>query len=177
MSESNVPSGRPSSEIDEPTIFSATLTPHRSLGRSGYCVFMLVFGATCFFSGLLFWRIGAWPIAGVFGLDFAVIWLAFMFNYRSARAFEDVAVSRSALLIRKVAPNGRAAEMKLDPYWTRLEAREEEDEGMVRLAAVCRGMAVPLGDFLNPDDRASFARALGRALAEVRRTPAVAGSA
>ncbi|MBZ8133719.1 DUF2244 domain-containing protein [Afifella sp. IM 167] len=176
MSESNVPSALASSPADEPLIFAATLTPHRSLGPAGYSAFMLVFGATCFFSGLLFWRIGAWPIAGVFGLDFAVMWFAFKLNYRSARAFEDVAVSRSTLVIRKVAPNGRAAELRLDPYWTRLEAREEEDEGMIRLAAVCRGMAVPIGDFLNPDDRASFARALGDALAQVRSPPSLAGS-
>ena len=38
----------------EPTIFSATLTPHRSLGRVGFLVLMLLFGGVSFVTGMLF---------------------------------------------------------------------------------------------------------------------------
>ncbi len=38
----------------EPTIFSATLTPHRSLGRVGFLILMLLFGAISFVTGMMF---------------------------------------------------------------------------------------------------------------------------
>ena len=37
----------------EPTIFSATLTPHRSLNRVGFLVLMLLFGGVSFVTGML----------------------------------------------------------------------------------------------------------------------------
>ncbi len=45
------------------------------------------------FVGILFWSIGAWPIFGFFGLDVLLIYLAFRWNYRSARAREEISVS------------------------------------------------------------------------------------
>jgi len=39
---------------DDPTIFSATLTPHRSLSRVGFLVLMLLFGGVSFVTGMLF---------------------------------------------------------------------------------------------------------------------------
>ena len=53
----------------EPKIFSAVITPHRSLGRTGFLLLMLCIGAVSFVCGLLFLVIGAWPVFGFFGLD------------------------------------------------------------------------------------------------------------
>ena len=65
----------------EPTIFSATLTPHRSLGRVGFLVLMLLFGGVSFVTGMLFLVIGAWPVLGFFGLDVLLLYWAFRLNY------------------------------------------------------------------------------------------------
>ena len=53
---------------DEP-FFNALLTPHRSLGRTGFTILMgtLVFGWLA--TGALFLSQGAWPVFGFFGLD------------------------------------------------------------------------------------------------------------
>jgi uncharacterized membrane protein len=150
-------------------IFSATLTPHRSLGRRGFLVLMGVLGGLWFATGLYFWSLGAWPVFGFFGLDFLAVWLAFKLNYRAGRAFEEVAVSRTAVVVRKVAANGRAQEFRFNPQWARLEVETLEDEGVSRIMLRTRGERVPVGRFLNPDDRATFARAFGAALAEARR--------
>jgi uncharacterized membrane protein len=48
----------------EPTIFSATLTPHRSLGRVGFLILMVLFGLVSFITGMLFLVLGAWPVFG-----------------------------------------------------------------------------------------------------------------
>jgi uncharacterized membrane protein len=108
-------------------------------------------------------------VFGFFGLDFFAVWLAFKLNYRAARAFEEVSVSRAAVVIRKVSASGRAQELRFNPQWVRLEVETIEDEGVARITLRTRGERVPVGRFLNPDDRTTFARAFGAALAEARR--------
>ena len=67
----------------EPTIFSAMITPHRSLGRVGFLVLMAVFGAVSFVAGIAFLLMGAWPVFGFFGLDVVLLYWAFRLNYRT----------------------------------------------------------------------------------------------
>jgi uncharacterized membrane protein len=150
-------------------IFSATLTPHRSLGRPGFLLLMAAIAMLWFATGLYFWSLGAWPVAGFVGLDLLAVWIAFKLNYRAARAYEVVEVSRTALVIRKVSARGRIEELRFNPAWVRLEVRHVEDEGVTRLAVRSRGERVPVGAFLNPEDRKTFAQAFGAALAEARR--------
>jgi len=149
---------------DQP-FFSAVLTPYRSLGPKGFLILMGFFGLVCFVTGILFWRIGAWPVFGFFGLDIAIFWFAFRMNYRSARTFEEVAVSRSEIAIRKVGPGRRYQEYRFNPVWVRLNVDRLDDEGVVRITLTSRGETVDIGNFLNPDDRTSFAGAIANALA------------
>jgi uncharacterized membrane protein len=150
-------------------IFSATLVPHRSLGRRGFLALMAAIGGLWFLTGAFVWSLGAWPVLGFIGLDLAAIVIAFRLNYRAARAYEEVEVSRAALVIRKVAASGRAQELRFNPSWVRLEVEEAAEEGVVRIAVRSRDGRVPVGAFLNPEDRTSFARAFGAALAAARR--------
>lgn len=154
-------------DADEP-IFSALLTPHRSLGRKGFAVLMGALGAISVSVGLLFWSIGAWPIVGFFGFDVLLLYLAFRVNYRDARAREEVIVSRTSLDIRKYAPSGRAERHLFNPFWARFAVARHEEIGITAMAVEGQGRRVPIGAFLNPDDRESFATAFGRALANAR---------
>lgn len=149
-------------------IFRALLTPHRSLGRTGFLALMGVVVSISLVVGLYFLSIGAWPIFGFFGLDAFLIWLAFRMNYRAARAREEVSVSRLSVDVRKVAPSGRASEHSFNPFWTRFSVRRHEEIGITAMAIEGQGRSVPLGAFLNPDDRESFATAFGRALATAK---------
>ena len=149
-------------------IFAATLTPHRSLSRRGFGLLMALVAALWFLTGFYFMSLGAWPVMGFFGLDFLILWLAFHLNFRAARAYEDVVVSRDQLLIRKVAASGRAQEIRFNPAWVRLEILRNEDEGVTRLLLRNRDQTVSVGAFLNPGDRTSFAGAFGAALAQAR---------
>jgi uncharacterized membrane protein len=155
----------------EPTIFSATLTPHRSLGRVGFLILMLLFGAVSFVTGLLFLAIGAWPVFGFFGLDVLLLYWAFRLNYRHANAYEQVTVTPSELTVRKVSHLGRVREWVLNPLWVRLDKVELEDFGIDRLFLVARGRKLAIASFLGPDEKASFAKELGQALNEARRGP------
>ena len=44
----------------EQPIFTAELTPHRSLGRSGFLALMLFLSIVSFIAGIVFLRMGAW---------------------------------------------------------------------------------------------------------------------
>ena len=54
-------------EVAEPTLFSALLTPHRSLNRTGFLVLMVFIGVVSFIAGIAFLLMGAWPVLGFFG--------------------------------------------------------------------------------------------------------------
>jgi uncharacterized membrane protein len=155
----------------EPTIFSATLTAHRSLGRVGFLILMVLFGGVSFVTGMLFLVIGAWPVLGFFGLDVLLLYWAFRLNYRHADAYEQVTVTPSTLKVRKVSHLGRACEWVLNPLWVRLDKIELEEFGIDRLFLISRGRKLTIASFLGPDEKASFAKELGNALSEARRGP------
>ncbi|MGN7959659.1 DUF2244 domain-containing protein [Brucella sp. 22210] len=153
----------------ETPIFEALLTPYRSLGRTGFTVLMAALIGCWLFVGTLFWSIGAWPIFGFFGLDVLLIYLAFRWNYRSARAREEISVSRAALHIRQYAPSGKMTAHQFNPFWTRFRVARKPDIGITNMSVESRDKHVAIGSFLNPDDRENFATAFRAALAEARR--------
>jgi uncharacterized membrane protein len=149
-------------------LFSATLTPHRSLSRRGFLILMGIIAGLWFVTGLYFWSLGAALVMGFVGLDFLAIWIAFKLNYRAARAYEDIEVSRDALVIRKVSAGGRVQEIRFNPRWVRLELQREEDEASPGSPSACAASGCRSA-LSQPGDRQSFARAFGAALAEARR--------
>jgi uncharacterized membrane protein len=155
----------------EPTIFSAVLTPHRSLGPTGFLIFMLVLGGISFASGMLFLLAGAWPVFGFFGLDVLLVYWAFRANYRSARAYEEVTVTPSELTVRKVSYHGAVREWTLNPVWVRLQRDVHAEFGIERLFLVSRGHRLPVASFLGAREKESFAAALAAALGEAKRGP------
>ena len=156
----------------EPTIFSAVITPHRSLGHAGFVVLMACVAAVSFVAGMVFLLMGAWPVFGFFGLDVLLIYLAFRASYRRAAAYEQVTVTASTLSVRKVSHRGKAREWTLNPHWARLERETDDDFGLQRLFVVSHGRRLALAGLLGPEEKADFAAALSAALGEVRRRPA-----
>ncbi|MFL6790534.1 MAG: DUF2244 domain-containing protein [Bradyrhizobium sp.] len=155
----------------EPTLFSALLTPHRSLNRTGFLVVMAFVSAVSFAAGVAFLLIGAWPVFGFFGLDLLVIYWAFRINFSRAAACEEITVTPSELRVRRVSHRGHVAEWVLNPLWVQLEQESDDEFGIERLYLVSRGHHVSIGRFLSPDEKASFSNALLAALHAARRGP------
>ncbi|HEY1364185.1 MAG TPA: DUF2244 domain-containing protein [Xanthobacteraceae bacterium] len=155
----------------EPTIFSAVLTPHRSLSRGGFLVLMLVLGGISFATGMVFLLAGAWPVFGFCGLDVLLVYLAFKVSYRRAKAYEQVTVTPSELTVRKVSHYGRISEWTLNPLWVRLDRVVHAEFGIERLFLVSHGRRLAIAGFLGPEEKASFALALSAALGEAKRGP------
>ncbi len=150
-------------------IFSARLFPHRSLSQNGFMILMSAFAAILAGLGGFFWSIGAWPVFGFLGLDLLAIYVAFRINYRDARKFEEVSVFREEMQIIKCDPGGRCKTYRFNPLWSRFVVRRHDEIGITRMEIISRKLRLPIGDFLNPDDRESFARAFGAALADAKR--------
>jgi uncharacterized membrane protein len=152
-------------------IFARRTQPHRSLNRAGFIRLLMIFSAMSFCVTLPFVFMGAWPVAGFMGVDVAIFYFAFRSNFRAARAYEDVIVTPLALHIEKVSQRGQCRRWRFNPQWVRLERQEDEDFGLIRLAAVSRDRQIEIATWLAPDARAEFADGLSRALAEARRGP------
>jgi uncharacterized membrane protein len=155
----------------EPTLFSAVITPHRSLSRKGFVLFMLVLGLASFATGMAFLLAGAWPVFGFCGLDVLLVYFAFRLNYRAGKAYEEVTITPSELTVRKVSPRGRISEWTLNPLWVRLDRVVHAEFGIERLFLVSHGRRLAIAGFLGPQEKESFALALSTALGEAKRGP------
>lgn len=152
-------------------VFDATITPHRSLGRDGFRLVMTLVCLTSIVASIPFMVLGAWPVAGFFGLDFLALFIAFRVNFNAARAFERIIVTLLEVLLRKVSHHGREKIWRSNPIWTRLEREDDEDYGLLALSLVSRGRRTLVASALSPQEREGFAEALGSALARARRGP------
>ncbi len=177
--------------MNEP--FEAVLYPNPPLGDRGYAVFMAAAAAVTATVGGLCVSMGAWPVGGFcglylllpgmllsqcylrprrffhsfFGLDLLLLWIAFRAARRNARRYEWVRVDRSDVRVRRVGPDGRAAEWRFEPCWVRVHFDEPPTpHSLVVLAS--HGRRIALGGFLTPEERREFASALRAAIERVR---------
>jgi uncharacterized membrane protein len=158
-------------ESVQPKLFSALLTPHRSLNRTGFLVLMAFLSIVSFAAGLAFLLMGAWPVLGFFGLDVLMVYWAFRINFRHAKATEEITITPSELRLRRVSHRGHVVEWVLNPLWVRLDQKTHAEFGIEKLYLVSRGRRISVAGFLGADEKASFAKALTAALQAARRGP------
>jgi uncharacterized membrane protein len=158
-------------QATEPTLFSALLTPHRSLNRTGFLLVMAFVSVASFAAGIACLMIGAWPVLGFLGLDVLAVYLAFKINFRRAKAYEEILVTPSELRLRRVSHRGHVMEWAFNPLWVQLDQVVHEEFGIEKLYLVSKGRRVSIASFLGPDEKASFAKALTAALQAARRGP------
>ncbi|EKS34735.1 DUF2244 domain-containing protein [Afipia broomeae] len=158
-------------QIADAPLFSARLTPHRSLSRHGFLVLMGFVIAVSFVAGIMFLMMGAWPVFAFFGLDALIIYWAFKLNFRRADAIEDIVVTPYEIRVRRISHRGHVVEWTLNPLWVQLEQKSHAEFGIEKLYLVSRGRRLSIGSFLGPDEKASFAKALTTALQAAKRGP------
>jgi len=73
--------------------------------------------------------------------------------------------------VRRVSHRGQVVEWVLNPLWVQLDQKADAEFGIERLYLVSKGRRVTVASFLGADEKASFAKALGAALAAARRGP------
>ncbi|MBI1237993.1 MAG: DUF2244 domain-containing protein [Alphaproteobacteria bacterium] len=160
----------------ERVYFDAVLRPHRSLTPRGFAILMAFFAVLSLIAGVAFLMIGAWPVFGFFGLDIALVYLAFRLNYHSADLFEWVRLTDRSLDIANEKRGGAHRHWAFEPTWVRVQV-EEGPFRQAKLTLASRGIGVIVGAFLSPEERRGFAEALRNALQErARALPHIAPS-
>src|ERR1700730_14294927 len=105
---------------EQPELFSALLTPHRSLNRTGFLVVMAFVSGVSFAAGFAFLLMGAWPVLGFFGRSVLAICWAVRINFRNTKASEEILVMPSELRVRRVSHRGHVVEFRFNPLWVQL---------------------------------------------------------
>lgn len=158
--------------------FDAILAPHRSLSPRGFVTIMTLLAGVSFISGMIFVLRGAWPVFGFFGLDVALVYLAFKANYRSARARETLRLTDDDLTVTRVSAQGAAQVHHFEPHWLRVEM-EEPAEHWTPLVLASHGTRLGIGAFLTMEERVALGDALRAALnarREALRYPSMAST-
>lgn len=156
-------------------LFAASIRPHRSLGPEGVRLVITLVAVAGVVSSVPFMIAGAWPVAGYFGLDVLLLWIAFRANNRSAEEYEEVRLTYVELRLRRVGGRRPAAEWRLNPVWVRLERSIDDEYGLQRLAVVSGAARIDVARPLSPEERADFADAFEAGLKEARRGPRLNG--
>jgi uncharacterized membrane protein len=133
---------------------------------------MAALSGISFVTGMVFYLAGAWPVLGFFGVDVALVYLAFRLNYRSGRLYEVVELTPARFTWTRVHPSGRREEFDCNPYWARVLLREWPD-GRTDLRIASQGKELAFARFLTDDERRDFASALKRAFRDARGSTAI----
>jgi uncharacterized membrane protein len=153
----------------EAELFSARLTPHNSLTRTGFLVVMAFVSVVSFAAGIVFLLMGAWPVLGFFGLDVLAIYWAFRISFRRAKASEEIRVTPSELSVRRISHRGHVVEFSFNPLWVQLDRITHAEFGIEQLYLVSKGRRIVIGSFLGAEEKESFFNALMAALQTARR--------
>jgi uncharacterized membrane protein len=143
--------------------FERVLLPHRSLPPRGFQLLMLLLGVISLVVGIVFVALGAWPIFGFFGLDVALLYLAFRLSYRSARQREILRLAGDDFTVERIDIYGARRTWRFQPFWLRVVLEERPDESN-RLSIASHGRSLVIADFLGAPMRRELAASLRAAL-------------
>lgn len=143
--------------------FSAVLRPYRSLSPRGFVILMACVGGVGFAAGMVFFMMGAWPVLGFFGLDVALVYVAFRLNYYAGRLHETVDLTDDSLTVTRVRPSGRRQSWSFHPYWVRIELTPRPGRAS-ELSLSLHGRRLVFGAFLTEQEKSEIACALKDAL-------------
>jgi uncharacterized membrane protein len=158
----------PLSGLSEHPVFSARIHPQRSLTPRGVSLVLVSVAVVSFVVSMPFVILGAWPIAGFFGLDVLLLWWAFRIQAREANAYEEIVVTRPAMMIRDVSAKGYVREARFNPYWVRLKRDTHAEWGVERLSLHEGRRSLEIARYLGRGEKADFAKALESGLSEAR---------
>ncbi|RYE78218.1 MAG: DUF2244 domain-containing protein [Hyphomicrobiales bacterium] len=149
-------------------LFAATLTPHRSLTRRGYRYVIALACIMASIPGIVFLSMGAWPIVGFLGVDILAIAWALRASMKSGKQYEVVTLWPDELEVKQVSGKGKAEITRFNPFYVKLVIDRDFNERTTGLHLRTRDADLVIGAFMNPDDKASFAKVFGTALRKAR---------
>ncbi|MEJ0027762.1 MAG: DUF2244 domain-containing protein [Rhizomicrobium sp.] len=152
---------------EDDILLDAVLRPSPPLRPQTLRAILIAVGLINVVFALSFVLKGAWPIAPFMGLDVALLAWAFRASSRAARRAERVTLTPARLTVARIPPDGPSREWMFNPYWVRVEM-DDPPEHASQLTLWSHGRFLRIGQFLAPEERASFAGTLKAALRDAR---------
>lgn len=149
-------------------LFSAELTPHRSLTRRGMRIVIVLVAALAALPGIIFFALGAWPVVGFMGLDVIAIAVAMHLAMRREKRHEQLTLWADRLELIATDAKGAIARSQLSPKAVRLVIERDFNERTTALKLRTIKGETEIGAFLTQDDKSSLAKAFGTALRKAR---------
>lgn len=143
----------------EPAVLDLVLYPHRSLSPTGFVILMSAVAGLSFVIGFAFFLSGAWPILGFFGVDVALVYVAFRLNFRAARAYETIRLTAREMEVVKIDPAGRRRRYVLPATWLTVQI-DDHPPLANRLTLRSHGRGLEIGAFLGADEKKGLAEVL-----------------
>ncbi len=150
------------------SFLNLTIYPHRSLSKKGFKLLMFFVTFICLGCGLVFWKLGAWPVFGFLGLDILLIYLAFKINYSRGKMYENLRIVSKNLRISRCFPTGKLQVWNLNPYWTEVEIVKQNNH--VNLLIRSEDKVVSVGSFLNNFDKKKLLITLEKSLKSYKKS-------
>jgi uncharacterized membrane protein len=152
------------SGVGKVILFEAVTRPPAGLSTRGMRWLCGLAAAAAAVPALLFAVLGAWPVLGFVGGELLLVLGLVALHRRWNRAAEEIILlTEDGLLVRRHDGRGLHEEVRLDPYWSRLEL-EERAGAVPVLRAHARGRSVEIGRFLSPEGEQELEQALTAAL-------------
>ena len=149
-------------------LFSAELTPHRSLDSRGVTVvtsLCLLFAALPSLSMI---SLGLWPIAALMVITALATGVALYLSLRQGKRREQVTIWTDQIEWVGTDARGARTLRRFSPKSVRLVLDRDADEKTLAMRLRSGKEELEIGTFLNSDDKSSFAKALGTALRKAR---------
>lgn len=149
-------------------LFAADLTPNRALGTGGIwlVIGLVLLGFTA--PGLLLLSVGVLPVALVLGLTASCLAASLYLTLRRGKRHERITVWPEQVEWQVTDNAGAITLRRFDPKTARLMLTRDAYEKTVAVRLRDATGGVELGSFLSPEDKSSFAKALGTALRRAR---------
>lgn len=150
-------------------LFSAELTPHRSIGPRGGWVLLSLCAVFAALPVLALASSFPWPVMAVLmAIDAVAIGLTLLISLRLGKKREQITVWSDQIEWTATDGKGDKVLRRFNPKTVRLMLDRDADEKTTTIHLRHGKDDLEVGSFLNGDDKSSFAKALGTALRKAR---------
>lgn len=153
--------------MDDRVYFHKIIKPHQSLSIAGQKLALYILLAFLLVLAPPLMAMGAWVALLFLFSPVGFMVAALHRNNYDHRLCEEMTITRAELYLRRIDPNGRLREFRSDPYFVKIELR---DDGPVEKYLTLRNQSrnVEFGAFLSPDERQALYREIKIALADTK---------
>ena len=149
-------------------LFAAELTPHRALSARGLWLLSGLAVLLLAMPGLLLLSLGVLPVALLMGITATGLVTGLYLGLRKGKRRERITVWTDQIEWQITDSAGATTLRRFDPATARLLLTRDEFEKTTAVRLRDGAGGFELGAFLSPEDKSSFAKALGTALRRAR---------